>query len=70
MKIRYVKSSSTRHRRTAAGFLRCLRQAGAEPVESIDDADVVVLHDDPPLYPACYQTLPGLSSKHVIGYAA
>jgi glycosyltransferase involved in cell wall biosynthesis len=40
-----------------------------EMVERPDQADVVILHDEPHLYPSYYEQTPSLRNKYVIAYA-
>src|ERR1041384_4076037 len=67
LKFRYEMQNYPSHRRVAEVYKQMLscRYLAAE---SIDDADVVVLHVEPYDYESIYNRFPELRKKYVISY--
>lgn len=67
LKFWYEIHNYQSHRRVAEVYRQMLSRRYA-PAESIDDADVVVLHLEPHDYGSIYNQLPSLRTKYVISY--
>ncbi|WP_156917562.1 glycosyltransferase [Salinarimonas rosea] len=57
------------HRRAGAEARAALAAAGVRLVAQPEEADVVVLHDEPWSYPTWLRALPGIAGRPVVGYA-
>ena len=67
MRIYYHCSSYISHRRAGSAYMDCLRQLGHDLVDSPTHCDVIILHEEPPLYPEIVSCLPGDIPR--VGYA-
>ncbi|MDL2207867.1 glycosyltransferase [Desulfovibrio sp. OttesenSCG-928-F20] len=71
MRIVYHLSSYISHRLAGLAYARCLIDRGHDLSFSLDDvnrADAVILHDEPPLYPALFQDHPALRHTRTIAF--
>src|SRR5262245_39836884 len=66
LKMYYSASSYLSHARVAGNYLDFIR-ARYQVTDSVADADVVILHQEPHDYGAIYRACPELSQKYVIG---
>ena len=57
------------HRRAGEAYRRCLVLAGFEVAGRPEEADLIVLHDDPVFWPRIFTDFPALRERPVIGYA-
>lgn len=57
------------HRRAGQAYRCCLDLAGFQVVDSLDQADVAVVHEDPIFWPLIFKTHPLLHHKPTIGFA-
>lgn len=57
------------HRRAGEAYRRCLDLAGLCSVDSPDQADVAVVHEDPIFWPLIFKAHPQLHHKPTIGFA-
>ncbi len=69
MKISYLTSNYVSHLKAGMGNIHCLKQAGALLTVNPKEADIVVIHDEPPTYPLHFERYPFLKSKYVIAYS-
>ena len=67
MRIYYHCSSYISHRRAGAAYMDCLRQLGHDLADSPAHCDLIILHEEPPLYPEIVSCLPDDIVR--IGYA-
>lgn len=68
MKLFYVASKYRSHARAAAAYKSLLADL-VELVNTPEEADVVVLHDEPHTYPTYFKNDKCLAGKYTIGYA-
>ncbi|MBN9528264.1 MAG: glycosyltransferase family 4 protein [Alphaproteobacteria bacterium] len=68
MKICFILATYQSHRRAGLDYRRALAAAGATLVEEPDNADVVVIHDEPQTLLGYYRVYPGLRHHRVIAY--
>lgn len=71
MRIVYHHSSYISHRLAALAYIDCLRGLGHELSLSLADAanaDVVILHDEPPALPFLFDTFPALRTVRTVAY--
>ncbi len=66
--VYYHLSAYISHRTAGLAYIRAMRQAGIPLAPTPDDADVVVLHDDPLNYPIILAKHPEMRHKERIGY--
>ena len=69
MRVAYHTNPYISHRTAAAEYRACLAALGHEVMtglERLDDADVVILHEEPTVYDELYTRWPVLRSKRVI----
>lgn len=57
------------HRRAGEAYRRCLSLAGFEVADRPEEADLIVLHEDPIFWPRIFTDFPALRERPVIGYA-
>ncbi len=69
MKIAYLSSEYVSHAKAALGNRAALARLGVRFVDDPEQADVVVLHDEPPNYPDYMKAHPVLRQRHVVAYA-
>ncbi|MFP6687351.1 MAG: hypothetical protein VB934_21710, partial [Polyangiaceae bacterium] len=69
MKIAYLSSEYVSHAKAAQGNRAALARLGVRFVDDPEQADVVVLHDEPPTYPDYMKAHPVLRQRHVVAYA-
>lgn len=67
--VYYHLSPYISHRTAGLAYVRVLRQAGVPLAERPEDADVVVLHDDPLNYPAILDRYPVMRGRKLVAYA-
>ncbi len=67
--VYYHLSPYISHRTAGLAYVRALRQAGVPLAERPEDADVVVLHDDPLNYPIILDRNPVMRKRERIAYA-
>ncbi|NCC25179.1 MAG: glycosyltransferase [Deltaproteobacteria bacterium] len=68
MKVFYLTSNYVSHAKAGAHYIQCLRLLGHELVESPQEADVCVLHDEPDRIPCHVERWPTLRTKPIVGY--
>jgi len=64
----YLTSPYMSHARVAASYRQILA-ATVDMTECPEDADVVILHDEPHSYPSYFERYPFLRKKYVVAYA-
>ena len=69
MKIYYITAGYQSHRRAGLDYIGALKTQGAHLVEILNEADVVIIHDEPASLPSYYKTWPILRQRYVIAYA-
>ncbi len=69
MYICYLLSNYVSHIKAGIGNIHCLKQAGALLTDDPKDADIVVIHDEPPTFPLYFEKYPFLKNKYVIAYS-
>lgn len=69
MRVFYFLSNYISHRKAGVHNMECMAKAGCTLVDDPANADVVILHDEPPTYPLYFKHLPFLEQKHLIAYA-
>jgi len=69
VKIHYITTDYQSHRRAGLDYIDALKAQGAHLVEILDEADVVIIHDEPASLPFYYETWPILRQRYVIAYA-
>ncbi len=57
------------HRRAGEAYRRCLALAGFEVADRPEDADLIVLHDDPMNWPDILERFPAVRTKPKVGFA-
>jgi len=57
------------HRRAGEAYRRCLALAGFKVADRPEEADLVVVHEDPVFWPRIFTDNPVLREKLVVGYA-
>jgi glycosyltransferase involved in cell wall biosynthesis len=57
------------HRRAGEAYRRCLALAGFKVADRPEEADLVVVHEDPVFWPRIFTDKPVLREKLVVGYA-
>lgn len=68
IRVYWHLSAYISHRRAGEAYRRCLSLAGCETANTPEDADLTVLHDEPHLWPAIFESTPVLREKPVAGY--
>ena len=68
IRVYWHLSAYISHRRAGEAYRRCLSLAGCETANTPEDADLTVLHDEPHLWPAIFESMPVLREKPVAGY--
>lgn len=69
MKVCYFLAHYVSHRTAGLHYIDCLRSLGVEVTDSPRDADVVVIHNEPPTIPGYYRMHPELRDRRVVAYA-
>ncbi|MGB6567109.1 MAG: glycosyltransferase [Xanthobacteraceae bacterium] len=69
MKIHYITTGYQSHRRAGLDYIDALKARGAHLVDVLDEADVVIIHDEPATLPFYFEALPILRQRYVIAYA-
>ena len=69
MKVWWHLSDYISHRRAGEAYLRCLPLAGSGIAESLEEADLAVVHEDPVFWPEIIAARPALGRMPVAGYA-
>jgi glycosyltransferase involved in cell wall biosynthesis len=69
VKVHYILTDYRSFRRTGLDYIRALKERGAHLVETLDEADVVIIHDEAFRLPSYYRALPILRQRYVITYA-
>jgi D-inositol-3-phosphate glycosyltransferase len=67
VRVQYRLSEYISHRRAGSDY-RALLAASSKLVDQADDADVVVLHDEPDRYEDVFEDEPGLGRRVTVGY--
>ncbi|BAI76689.1 glycosyl transferase, group 1 (plasmid) [Azospirillum sp. B510] len=68
MKICFILSSYISHLRAGIDYIYSLCSAGIDIVKTIEDADIVIIHDEPYRMVNYFRANPILKDKYVIGY--
>lgn len=68
-KVYYFLARYPSHRRAGLAYRACLKRSGVPLVDSPAEAEVVILHREPPSYPDHYRAYPFLQDRYVIAYA-
>ncbi len=69
VKICYILSEYRSHRRAGLDYLNSLQAQGVVTVDTPEEAEIVIIHDEPWTYPDYYRALPILAQRYVIAYA-
>lgn len=69
MKIHYFTTEYQSHRRAGWDYIGALKAQGAQLVDGVAEADVVIIHDEPVTVPSYYARWPVLQQRYVIAYA-
>ena len=69
MKVWWHLSGYISHRRAGEAYGRCLPLAGSCMAESLEEADLAVVHEDPVFWPKIFAARPALGRMPVAGYA-
>jgi glycosyltransferase involved in cell wall biosynthesis len=69
VKIQYITTGYQSHLRAGLDYIGALKAKGAHLVEDPNEADVVIIHDEPQTLPSYYQAWPILRQRYVIIYA-
>ena len=69
MKVCYLLARYVSHRKAGLNYHRCFQSLGVKLVFAPDQADVVIIHDEPWTYSSYFRAFPCLRSKYVIAYA-
>lgn len=69
MKVWYLLSDYVSHYKAGMGNRLCLEKAGMQLIDDPSQADLVVIHNEPPTYPLYFQRYPFLKDKYVVAYA-
>lgn len=68
-KVCYFLSHYISHQETGLRYRECLRRLGVKLVEQPDNADLVIIHNEPWSLPGYYRMFPELRERRVIVYA-
>ncbi len=69
MKICYITTGYQSHRRAGLNYIAALKGQGAHLVEDPNEAEIVIIHDEPQTLRFYYQAWPVLRRRYVIVYA-
>lgn len=69
MKVCFILSDYRSHRRAGLDYLNSLQAQGVSIVDTPEEAEIVIIHDEPWTYPGYYRALPVLAQRYVIAYA-
>ncbi|QLA21047.1 glycosyltransferase [Desulfolutivibrio sulfoxidireducens] len=67
--VHYRLSAYISHRTAGQAYIRALRLAGVPLADRPEDADVVILHDDPLNYPIILKNNPVMREKKLVAYS-
>ncbi len=69
MNIYYHLSNYISHRKSGLDYIKAIKSLGWSIVESVHQADLIIIHDDPLNYPAIIHSFGNISSKKIISYS-